>query len=53
MSRRAEVSPKAPPSKPLATNRYRKLNVTRKQVPTVRVGSSPSSCIMAMGESEK
>ena len=44
LSSRAAVRPKAAPSRPLATNRYRKLNVIRIAVRTVRLGSSPSSC---------
>lgn len=41
---RAAVKPKAEPSRPLATNRYRKLKVISTAVRTVRLGSSPSSC---------
>ena len=44
MSSSAAVRPKAAPSKPLATKRYRKLKVIAIEVFTVRLGSSPSSC---------
>lgn len=44
---KAAVKPKAAPSRPLATKRYRKLNVIRIAVRTVRLGSSPSSCMQS------
>ena len=43
MSSRAAVRPKAAPSRPLATKRYRKLKVMTMVVRTVRLGVSPSS----------
>ena len=49
---RAAVKPKAAPSRPLATKRYRKLKVIRTAVRTVRLGSSPSSCTQAVACSE-
>ncbi len=43
LSSSAAVRPKAAPSRPLATKRYRKLKVITKVLRTVKLGSSPSS----------
>ena len=48
LSSKAAVRPKAAPSRPLATKRYRKLKVIAMEVRTVRLGSSPSSCTPGM-----
>lgn len=47
LSSSAAVKPKAAPRSPLATNRYRKLKVMRTAVRTVKLGSSPSSCMQS------